>query len=103
MAKREWTLDEIREIVSQMREKYEDISRFNVGDRAACKALMAFRTDEPFKIVSIGYTWMGPEVGRRFQYIVQYEEDDRLDAIPVGSEASYQMEKVPEWYKGPAK
>lgn len=70
------------------------LAKFKVGDRCRCLHQYAFRGKEPFVIVSIA-TSPDEEYERRFRYIyvIQYD-DGAIDAIPVGNEGGYNMERI---------
>jgi len=60
-------------------------AKFKVGDVCVCEHHYAFRSSEPFRVVSITYTWVKETKEHRFCYVVQYR-DNILDAIPVESQ-----------------
>ena len=69
-------------------------ARFKVGNRCKCLHHYAFRSDAPFKIVSIA-TCPLPDnsTSFRYAYVVQYD-DGVLDLIPVKNEGGYEMARV---------
>jgi len=69
-------------------------AKFKIGDHCFCEHYYAFRGNAPFKIAAI--TKFHPVDGKepRWAYIVLYDSDDRMDAIPVEHEGHYEMRKV---------
>jgi hypothetical protein len=69
-------------------------AKFKIKDHCFCKHHYAFRGEAPFRIVAI--TEFYPINGNRSRwvYIVMYDSDEFMDAIPVVDEGGYEMMKV---------